>query len=194
MSDAALLIDNDILNLEKYVNLKDIYYFTMTAYDAITNNLYREKIFSLKSLDDRNGRIYNYRAIYNLRLYCEKRGSSHLQKINFNLITLANKYNPVCKYVNPIYVDVVPHMFYQNDFIGLSRFIGVFNGDARMPKFMVLLGAYETMSALGVSEEVASTLTDNLPPIYKETLDNAYEVYFGTGPTCVLCRLLAHKI
>ncbi len=194
MSDAAFLIDNDILGLEKYVNLKDIYYFTIKAYDAITNNLYREELFSFKNYGERSGRIYNYRAINNLRLYCEKRWCINDSKINFHLITLPNKYNPVRKYKNPIYVDVVPHMFYQNDFINILQFIGLYNGDSRMSQYMFLLGVYETMYVLGVSEEVASRLTDTLPPIYKETLDNAYEVYFGTGPACILCQLLAKKI
>jgi hypothetical protein len=61
------------------------------------------------------------------------------------VITLPNKYNPVQKYKNPIYVDVVPHMFYHNDFIYLLQFTGVYNGDLRMSQYMFLLGAYKSL-------------------------------------------------
>jgi hypothetical protein len=193
LNDAALLIDNDILSLDSYVNLKNIYYYSLNAYDAKTNNAYREpNLFTINNFTVRSSRIYNYRAINNLKLYASKR-TSEGQKIDFKLITFPNKYDPICKYNNKIYKDLVPNIFYQNDFPEILTFLGIFNGDLKMLQFMFLIGAFETMSVNGVSEETAKTLTDTLPPVYKQVLDDPYNVYFKQDPLSVLGRLFFKK-
>lgn len=195
LNDAALLVDNDILGLDNYTNLKRIYYYSLTAYDEITNNHYREHVFSLKNLEDRSSRIFNYRAINNLKLYCSRKNLRiERDPIEFKLIVVPNKYNPLRKYNNKIYNDVVPSMFFQCDFIEITRFIGFYSGDLRMNQFMFLLGAYETLHARGEKSEVADHITDALKPIYKETLDNAYNVYFKTDLISVIMRSIAASI
>lgn len=189
LNDAALLIDNDILCLDSYVNLKNIYYYSLTAYDAKTNNAYREpNIFTVTSFSVRASRIYNYRSINNLRLYASSRSTDN-KKVNFNLITFPNKYDPICKYNNKIYKDLVPNIFYQNDFPEVFTFLGIFNGDSRMLQLMFLIGAFETMNVNGVSPETATTLTETLPVIYKQTLDDPYNIYYKQDPLSVLGRL-----
>lgn len=189
LNDAALLIDNDILCLDSYVNLKNIYYYSLTAYDAKTNNAYREpNIFTVTSFSVRASRIYNYRSINNLRLYASSRSTDN-KTVNFNLITFPNKYDPICKYNNKIYKDLVPNIFYQNDFPEVFTFLGIFNGDSRMLQLMFLIGAFETMNVNGVSPETATTLTETLPVIYKQTLDDPYNIYYKQDPLSVLGRL-----
>ena len=192
-NDAALLIDNDILSLDSYVNLKNIYYYSLTAYDAKTNNSYKEpNMFTIDNFNARSYRIYNYRAINNLKLYVSNK-SEQGREIKFNLITFPNKYNPIRKYNNKIYRDLVPNIFYQNDFPYILTFLGEFNGDPRMLQLMFLIGAFETMSAYGVSEETAATLTDKLPSSFKEALDDPYNVYFKLDPLSIFGRLLFMK-
>lgn len=189
LNDAALLIDNDILCLDSYVNLKNIYYYSLTAYDAKTNNAYREpNIFTVTSFSVRASRIYNYRSINNLRLYASSRSAGN-KKVDFNLITFPNKYDPICKYNNKIYKDLVPNIFYQNDFPEIFTFLGIFNGDSRMLQLMFLIGAFETMSVNGVSAEIATTLTEKLPVVYKQILDDPYNIYYKQDPLSVLGRL-----
>ncbi len=193
LNDAALLVDNDILSLDSYVNLKNIYYYSLTAYDAKTNNSYREpNLFSLSNYADRSSRIYNYRAINNLRQYASiKTESGHPMK--FNLITFPNKYDPILKYNNKIYKDLVPNIFYQNDFPEIMTFLGIFNGDSRMLSLMFLIGAFETMNVHETSGEVADKLTDTLPTSYKQTLADPYSVYFKQDPLSVFGRILFKK-
>lgn len=189
LNDAALLIDNDILCLDSYTNLKNIYYYSLTAYDAKTNNAYREpNIFTVTSFSVRASRIYNYRSINNLRLYASSRSTEN-KKVHFNLITFPNKYDPICKYNNKIYKDLVPNIFYQNDFPEIFTFLGIFNGDSRMLQLMFLIGAFETMNVHDVSSETATKLTETLPVIYKQTLDDPYNVYYKQDPLSVLGRL-----
>lgn len=190
LNDAALLVDNDILLLDSYVNLKNIYYFSLNAYDAKTNNSYREpNLFSFKNFNDRSTRIYNYRAITNLKEYASKKCDNG-QHINFNLITFPNKYNPKCKYNNKIYKDLVPNIFYQNDFPELLTFLGVFNGDSRMLQLMFLIGALETMSVNNTPHYIVDKFTDTLPVIYKQTLDDPYNIYFKQDPLSILSRII----
>ena len=193
LNDAALLIDNDILSLDSYVNLKNIYYYSLNAYDAKTNNAYREpNLFTVSNFSVRTTRIYNYRAINNLKLYASKK-TEEGHKVEFNLITFPNKYDPICKYNNKIYRDLVPNIFYQNDFPEILTFLGIFNGDSRMLQLMFIIGAFETMSVLKISEETANTLTDTLPLVYKQTLNDPYNVYFKQDPLSILGRLLFKK-
>jgi hypothetical protein len=63
-----------------------------------------------------------------------------------------------------------------------------------MNQFMFLLGAYETLYVRGESQETANHITDNLKPIYKETLDDAYNVYFKTDFISVIMRTIASSI
>lgn len=190
INDAALLVDNDILELDSYVNLKNINYYSLTAYDEKTNNSYREpNLFSIQDFNIRASRIYNYRAINNLKLYASNK-SANGQNLNFNLITFPNKYNPICKYNNKIYKELIPNIFYQIDFPYLLTFTGVFNGDSRMLQLMFLIGAFETMSINKVPDEQANKLTDDLPVVYKETLDDPYNIYYKTDPLSVLSRLI----
>jgi hypothetical protein len=194
INDAALLVDNDILLLDSYVNLKNIYYYSLTAYDAKTNNSFREpNIFSISNYSDRSSRIYNYRAINNLKLYAANK-TENGNPLNFNLITFPNKYDPVCKYNNKIYRDLVPNIFYQNDFPEILTFLGVFNGDTRMLQLMFLIGAFETMSINGMSDEIASKIADTLPEVYKQTLADPYNVYYKQDPLSVVGRLLFKKV
>jgi hypothetical protein len=193
LNDAALLVDNDILFLDSYVNLKNIYYYSLTAYDEKTNNSFREpNLFSIRNYTDRSSRIYNYRAINNLKLYASfKTESGH--PIKFNLITFPNKYDPVCKYNNKIYKDLVPNIFYQNDFPEILTFLGAFNGDSRMLQLMFLIGAFETMSVHGMPDDIACKLADTLPSAYKQTLADPYNVYYKQDPLSILGRLLFRK-
>lgn len=194
INDAALLIDNDILSLDSYVNIKNIYYYSLTAYDAKTNNSYREpNIFSISNFSDRASRIYNYRAINNLKLYASKR-TDEGHKIDFNLITFPNKYDPILKYNNKIYRDLVPDIFYQNDFPWVFTFLGIFNGDMRMLPLMFLIGAFETMSVRGIPAETADKLTETLPAVYKQALDDPYNVYFKRDPLSIFGRLIFKPI
>lgn len=189
INDAALLVDNDILCLDSYVNLKNINYYSLTAYDEKTNNSYRDaKLFNVNEFSFRSSRIYNYRAINNLKLYASNRNNNG-GNINFNLITFPNKYNPVCKYNNKIYKDLVPNIFFQNDFPYLFKFSGIFNGDSRMLQLMFLVGAFETMSVDKVSDEEANKIADDLPAVYKEALNDPYNVYFKMDPLSILSRL-----
>jgi len=109
------------------------------------------------------------------------------------LITFPNKYDPILKYNNKIYKDLVPNIFYQNDFPEVFTFLGVFNGDPRMLQFMFIVGAFETMSIHGMPDETAAKLTETLPPIYKQVLDDPYNLYFKQDPLSVLGRLLFKK-
>lgn len=194
LNDAALLVDNDILFLDSYMNLKNIYYYSLTAYDEKTNNSFREpNIFSIGNYMDRTSRIYNYRAITNLKLYASSKTESG-HTIKFNLITFPNKYDPICKYNNKIYKNLIPNIFYQNDFPEILTFLGVFNGDSRMLQLMFLIGAFETMSAHEVPAEIADKITDTLPIVYKQTFADPYNVYFKQDPFSVLGRLLFRKI
>lgn len=193
LNDAALLIDNDILSLDSYVNLRNIYYYSLNAYDSKTNNAYREpNIFSVSNFNIRATRIYNYRAINNLKLYASKK-TDEGHKIDFNLITFPNKYDPILKYDNKIYRELVPNIFYQNDYPEIFTFLGIFNGDPRMLQFMLLVGAFETMSVNGMPAETAAKLTETLPVVYKQVLDDPYNVYFKQDPLSVLGRLLFKK-
>jgi hypothetical protein len=187
LNDAALLVDNDILGLDNYINLKNIYYFSLNAYDAKTNNSYREsKLFSVPGFRERSSRIQNYRAINNLKTYTSNACTSG-QHINFILIVFPNKYNPQCKYNNKIYKDLVPNIFLQTDFI--ETFTGIFNGDSRMLQLMFLIGAFETMHVNNISQDIADTLTDTLPVVYTQTLDDPYNVYFKQDPLSILGRI-----
>lgn len=190
INDAALLVDNDILSLDSYVNLKNIYYYSLTAYDAKTNNSYREpNLFSIKNFSDRSTRIYNYRSINNLKAYASCK-SLNGHRIDFKLITFPNRYDPICKYDNNIYKELVPNIFYQNDFQDVLTYLGIFNGDSRMLPLMFLIGAFETMSIHNVSPEIASKLTDDLPKIYNEALIDPYNVYYKNDVFTVLGRLI----
>ena len=176
-----------------YVNLKNIYYYSLTAYDAKTNNSFREpNIFSISSYADRSSRIYNYRAINNLKLYASTK-TENGNPLKFNLITFPNKYDPIFKYNNKIYKDLVPNIFYQNDFPEILTFLGVFNGDPRMLQLMFLIGAFETMSVNGIPDEISSKIADTLPVSYKQTLADPYNVYFKQDPLSVLGRLIFKK-
>jgi len=190
INDAALLVDNDILCLDSYVNLKNINYYSLTAYDEKTNNMYKDtNIFSIQDFNVRSSRIYNYRAINNLKLYASNRNKNG-DNIKFNLVTFPNKFNPICKYNNKIYKVLVPHIFFQNDFPYLFKFTGIFNGDSRMLQLMFLIGAFETMSIDKVSDEEANKIADDLPAVYKEVLNDPYNVYYKTDPFSVLSRLI----
>jgi hypothetical protein len=191
LNDAGFMIDNDVLDLDRYCNLKNVYYYTLTAYDGKTNNAYKESLFSINNFNARVSRVYNYRAINNLKLYCTNRNIRGCGQIKFNLMTLPNKYNPVMKYNNKIYRELVRNIFVQNDFIPILRYIGIFNGDSRMLQFMFLLGAYETLYAMGGSEELAGTLTDTLPDVYREILDNPSSIYFKDDIVSSLNRFIA---
>jgi hypothetical protein len=191
LNDAGFMIDNDVLNLDRFCNLQNVYYYTLTAYDRKTNNAYKEGLFSINNFNARVSRIYNYRSINNLKLYCENRNANGCSQIKFNLMTLPNKYNPIMKYDNKIYTELVRHIFVQNDFIPILRYIGIFNGDSRMLQFMFLLGAYETLYAMGGSEELAGTLIDNLPEVYREILDDPHCIYFKTDILSSLNRFIA---
>jgi hypothetical protein len=190
LNDAALLIDNDVLCLENYVNLKHLYYYSLKAYDAKTNDAYRDSnIFTVSNFDLRTTRIYNYRAINNLKLYASKR-TGEQRPFKFHLVTFPNKYDPILKYDNKIYRDLVPNMFYQIDYPTPLAFLGIFNGDSRMLQLMFLVGAFETLSVYGEPTETADTLTDTLTAVYKEALDNPYDIYFKKDPFSVISRLL----
>jgi hypothetical protein len=58
---------------------------------------------------------------------------------------------------------------------------------------MLLIGAFETMNAYGISEQDATKITDNLPKIYKEALDDPYNIYFKLDPLSILGRLILTK-
>jgi hypothetical protein len=190
INDAALLVDNDILNLDSYSNLKNIIYYSLVAYDEKTNNAYRERnFFSSQDFNIRSNRIYNYRAITNLKLYASSNCAKGHQ-IKFNLITFPNKFNPICKYNNKIYKELVPNIFYQNDFPELIKFVGLLNGDPRMLQLMFLIGAFETMSQYEIPDKQANKITDDLPVVYKQVLDDPYNVYYKTDPLSVLSRII----
>jgi hypothetical protein len=190
INDAGFLVDNDILNLDSYSNLKSISYYALNAYDAKTNNAYREQNFFFnKDFNIRSSRINNYKAINNLKLYASSKCNKG-HEIKFNLITFPNKYNPICKYNNKIYKDLVPNIFYQNDFPELLKYVGIFNGDPRMLQLMFLIGAFETMSQYEIPDEQANKITDDLPVVYKQVLDDPYNVYYKTDPLSVLSRII----
>lgn len=134
-------------------------------------------------------RIYNYRAINNLKLYASNK-TTNGQEIKFNLITFPNKYNPICKYNNKIYKDLVPNIFYQNDFPYIFIFLGIFNGDPKMLSLMLLIGAFETMNQYKITDEQANKIIDNLPIQYKEAFNDPYNVYYKKDPLSILSRLI----
>ena len=173
-NDAALLIDNDILNLNQYTNLKNIYYYTLYAYDYVTNKLYNDSsLFTLNDMYIRSSNIHNYRAINNLKLYVSGR-----EGVTFNLVTFPNKYNPIKKYNNKIYNDLVENIFYQRDFFMLIEFLGILNGDSRMLQLMFLVGAFETTYIMNTQIDTVNKITDGLPIVYKQTLSDPCNVYF----------------
>jgi len=193
INDAALLIDNDILDLQKFKNLKVIDYYTLRAYDAKTNNSYSDALFLIKRFTDRAFRIFNYRAINNIKKYIDTLNLNNpMNQVTFNLVTFPNKFDPVCKYNNKIYRDVVPYIFYQDDFRNDALSIpGILNGDSRMLQLIFLVGAFETFYLRKVNEETVKIFIDDLPTIYKEVLDNPYYIYFKTDPLSVLSRFVS---
>jgi hypothetical protein len=192
LNDAALLIDNDILALDSYPNLKGIYYYSLNAYDKKTNAAYKEPgIFTLKTFNDRSRRIYNYRAIYNLRTYvCRRNNKNGNSDVKFNLIVFPNKFDPIRKYNNKIYNDLVPAIFLQNDFTTSLSFLGIFNGDERFITLFLLIGAFESMYINKIPYEDSDKLTSTLSNVYKEVLTNPYDIYFKRDPLSVISRLI----
>lgn len=170
INDAALLLDNDIIKLEQYSNLKNIYYYTIQAYDEKTNNQYNESVFDLFEILDRFGRIYNYRAINNIKLYCARVDKN----IKFNLITIPNKFNPVLKYDNKIYSELVPYLFFQNDFSNIIRYIALFSSS--FDKLLFLIGVYETLYVLDDKTEY-NKITNYLDKSYSDVMNDPYGIY-----------------
>lgn len=192
LNDAALLVDNDILSLDSYPNLKHIFYYSLTAYDKKTNTAYKEPgTFTLKTFNSRSRRIYNYRAIYNLRTYVSRRNRQNTDSdVNFNLIVFPNKFDPIRKYNNKIYNDLVPAIFLQNDFNEFMTFSGIFNGDERFIHLFLLIGAFESMYINKIPYEDSEKLTSTLPNVYKEALTNPYDIYFKRDPLSVISRFI----
>jgi hypothetical protein len=63
-----------------------------------------------------------------------------------------------------------------------------------MLQLMFLIGAFETMSINGMSDEIASKIADTLPEVYKQTLADPYNVYYKQDPLSVVGRLLFKKV
>lgn len=170
INDAALMVDNDIIKLDQYLNLKNVYYYTITAYDEKTNNQYNESIFDLFGIMDRFSRIHNYRAINNIKMFCMRSDKN----VKFNLITIPNKFDPVLKYDNKIYSELVPYLFFQNDFSNVVRYVGLYSEPFN--KLLLLLGVYETLYALDDKTEYNS-ITNYLDASYDDVLKDPYYIY-----------------
>jgi hypothetical protein len=186
LNDSALSVDCDIIQIEKYKNLKSIYYYSLNAYDSKTNNNYREPLlFTISNFNDRSSKINNYKSISKLRDFASKNGNN----IHFNMIVLPNKYSPIRKYNNKIYNELVQDIFFQNDFSYILNFSGILNNDPRMIQLILLIGAFETMYIFNTPIETVNKLTDLLPVVYKQILDDPYNVYFKKDPLSILTRL-----
>lgn len=180
-NDAAIFIDNDILELHKYKNLRTIHYYTLNAYDRITNNSSTNVTSFIKHLTTTSVAYYNYRAINNIKRYVKSFNleKSENQQIIFNLMSLPNKFNPIRKYNNKIYKELIPYFFYQDDFnVELIKLSGILNFDSRTVYIFFLIGMFETLYIYKVNEETAKKYTYDLPEIFKEVLDDPYNIYF----------------
>jgi hypothetical protein len=165
--DAALSISNEILDIKKYKNAQNVYYYTLNAYDSNTNNLHQENIFNISNFTKQLNSINDFKFINMLK--------SSNQQINFNIISIPNKYSPMCKYNNKIYTELVPYIFFENDFSFLTKFTGAYSNGTK--KLVFLFGLYETLYILDDNIKY-QTVLDNLDESYKNTLNNPYHEYF----------------
>ena len=168
-NDAALEINNDILNIQKYKNARNVYYYTLTAYDSNTNNIHKENIFNISNFTKQQGIITDFKFINMLK--------SGNPQINFNLISVPNKYYPICKYYNKIYTELVPYIFFENDFSFIAKFAITYSNGTK--KIVFLFGLYETLYILGDKIQ-HETVLDNLDESYKNALNNPYHEYFSS--------------
>lgn len=81
-------------------------------------------------------------------------------------------------------------IFFQNDFSYILNFSGILNNDPRMTQLILLIGAFETMYIFNTPIETVNKLTDLLPVVYKQILDDPYNVYFKKDPLSILNRLV----
>jgi hypothetical protein len=165
--DAALSISNEILDIKKYKNVQNVYYYTLNAYDANTNNVHQENIFNISNFTKQLNSITDFKFI------------NMLKDVNtatkFNIISIPNKYSPMCKYNNKIYTELVPYIFFENDFSFLTKFTGAYSNGTK--KIVFLFGLYETLYILDDNIKY-QTVLDNLDESYKNTLNNPYHEYF----------------
>lgn len=185
INDAALLVDNDIIKLEQYSVLKNVYYYTINAYDEKTNNQYNENVFNLLGIADRFGRIHNYRAINNIKQFCMRPDKN----INFNLITIPNKFDPVLKFDNKIYSELVSYIFFQNDFANIIRYVGLYSSSFN--KLLLLIGVYETLYAFDDKTEY-KTIMNCLDKSYSDVMEDPYNIYIQNQsfvPNLFMCMM-----
>jgi hypothetical protein len=188
INDEALEDANDILSLELYTKIKSINYYTLVAYDERTN-LLSPPINVLQTLSSYAKKVQNYKAIVRLRTQIELMEQLSNRQIELNLIGLPNKYNPIEKFKNPLYTELVPLIHFEEDFNGLFSFTGYFqNNDVRY--ILSLFGFYETLYNLGVSEKAVNKITKRLPKKYKQVLNRCLEIYFPSDFVSVIGQLL----
>jgi len=165
--DAALSISNEILDIKKYKNAQNVYYYTLNAYDSNTNNVHQENIFNISNFTKQLNSITDFKFI------------NMLKDVNtatkFNIISIPNRYSPMCKYNNKIYTELVPYIFFENDFSSVTKFTGAYSNGTK--KLVFLFGLYETLYILDDNIKY-QTVLDNLDESYKNTLNNPYHEYF----------------
>jgi len=171
-TDAGVLNSNDIIQIEKYNNLRDIYYYTLESYDIKTQQNDFTNIFKMSDYTDRIASLYNHNSISGLERAINN--GSKILRVKLHLIPVPNKYDPILKYDNNIYKNIVPYLFLSKDFAFVSTFAGIYSGGFR--KLLILIGMYETCFVFKDTEIHKMCLSD-LDVSYRNALDNAFVEY-----------------
>ena len=177
--DAAIGLNNHINCIFKYMDnmyIRNVFYYTLTSYDAFSYNsiILKNNIKTYK----RDRYEQNYFVIRSIESECMKRNK------NFSLIGIPNKFNILQKFDVAIYNELQQRINYTSDFIFLERFLGapLFHRTSDFQKVITLFGYYETLyivKEINAFNRKKQSEFQNVEIVYLNTLvldDNKIEI------------------